>query len=55
MGDGGYRHVYRSANAATHIMAHMKTRWNETEIWFDRPPMSVIDQLELDSVMASHS
>ncbi|CAI0428684.1 unnamed protein product [Linum tenue] len=55
LGDGGCRHVYRTANAAAHIMAHTRTRWNETEIWFDRPPMNVIDQLELDSVMATLS
>ncbi|CAL1360251.1 unnamed protein product [Linum trigynum] len=34
LGDGGCRLIYRTANEAAHIMAHLKTRWNKTGIWF---------------------
>ncbi|CAI0404812.1 unnamed protein product [Linum tenue] len=54
IGGGEIKHVYRTANAAAHIMAHVKTRWDEVEVWIDRPPMVLLDQLELDNVMASH-
>ncbi|CAI0493327.1 unnamed protein product [Linum tenue] len=50
---GIMRHVCRDPNAAAHIMAHSKTRWDEAEVWFDRPPIFLVDQLSLDNVTTS--
>ncbi|CAI0392555.1 unnamed protein product [Linum tenue] len=47
---GRVQHTRRNANKAAHIMAHMDTRWDETEVWFDRPPISILDLLKLDDV-----
>ncbi|CAI0419073.1 unnamed protein product [Linum tenue] len=53
-GDGECKHVSRTANEAAHIMAHLDTNWNVSEVWFDRPPICLLNQLELDSVMVDH-
>ncbi|CAL1368219.1 unnamed protein product [Linum trigynum] len=53
IGGGEWRHVSRMANEAAHKMAHVNTRWNEAEVWFDRPPMCLLDQLKLDDVTVS--
>ncbi|CAL1355132.1 unnamed protein product [Linum trigynum] len=44
------RHVRRQANNATHVMAHSETHWDCREVWLDRPPVFLIDQLQLDNV-----
>ncbi|CAL1368489.1 unnamed protein product [Linum trigynum] len=48
--NGSLRHVSRKANEAAHIMAHTMTRWNRAEVWFDRPPLNLLDQLVIDNV-----
>ncbi|CAI0422062.1 unnamed protein product [Linum tenue] len=48
---GSIEHVSRKANEAAHIMAHSETRWNMAEVWFDRPPIFLVDQLRLDDVV----
>ncbi|CAI0475332.1 unnamed protein product [Linum tenue] len=53
-GDGECKHVSWTANKATHIMAHLDMNWNVVEVLFDRPPICLLDQLELDSVMVDH-
>ncbi|CAI0412829.1 unnamed protein product, partial [Linum tenue] len=49
-GNGTWQYVPREGNMAAHIMAHTETRWNEREVWLDRPPMILVDQLILDNV-----
>ncbi|CAI0436937.1 unnamed protein product [Linum tenue] len=41
-------HARREANNAAHIMAHSETRWDSREVWIDRPPIFLVDQLILD-------
>ncbi|CAI0398823.1 unnamed protein product [Linum tenue] len=53
IGNGRWRHICREANEAAHIMAHAESRWNESLVWFDRPPNYLVNQLQLDSVTAS--
>ncbi|CAI0561002.1 unnamed protein product [Linum tenue] len=36
-GNGTWQYVPREGNMAAHIMAHTETRWNEREVWLDRP------------------
>ncbi|CAI0449047.1 unnamed protein product [Linum tenue] len=43
-------HVRRTANNAAHIMAHSETHWECREVWIDRPPIFLVDQLLLDDV-----
>ncbi|CAI0393623.1 unnamed protein product [Linum tenue] len=43
-------HVKRMANNSAHIMAHSKTNWESREVWIDRPPIFLVDQLVLDNV-----
>ncbi|CAI0445712.1 unnamed protein product [Linum tenue] len=52
-GNGSWQHCPRSGNVAAHMLAHSKMRWNEREVWIDRPPVFIIDQLQLDCVTAS--
>ncbi|CAL1360124.1 unnamed protein product [Linum trigynum] len=46
------RHISRDANKGAHLMAHVETRWNEPVIWVERPPVYLVDQLQLDNVTA---
>ncbi|CAI0458261.1 unnamed protein product [Linum tenue] len=50
MGQGSWQYSPREGNKAAHIMSHSETRWNESMIWFDRPPMFLVDQIVLDNV-----
>ncbi|CAI0381072.1 unnamed protein product [Linum tenue] len=43
-------HVKRTTNSAAHIMAHSKTNWESREVWIDRLPIFLVDQLVLDNV-----
>ncbi|CAI0383231.1 unnamed protein product [Linum tenue] len=49
-GGGTIQHVSRKANEAAHIMAHVRTLWDRAEVWFDRPPLILLDQLKIDDV-----
>ncbi|CAI0435220.1 unnamed protein product [Linum tenue] len=53
MGQGSWQFSPREGNKAAHIMCHSETRWNESMIWFDRPPMFLVDQIESDNVTAT--
>ncbi|CAI0406611.1 unnamed protein product, partial [Linum tenue] len=48
LNNGCWKFIQREGNAAAHIMAHRKTRWNETMVWWDTPPDFLADQLLLD-------
>ncbi|CAI0406260.1 unnamed protein product [Linum tenue] len=48
--NGQCRHIPREANGAAHIMARALTPWGERVVWFDTPPICLIDQLQLDDV-----
>ncbi|CAL1389098.1 unnamed protein product [Linum trigynum] len=48
--EGRWQFVSREGNEAGHIMAHTKTRWNETIVWTDHPPFFLVDQLAKDNV-----
>ncbi|CAL1382138.1 unnamed protein product [Linum trigynum] len=52
VGNGVWQYAPREGNMAAHIMAHTETRWNEREVWIDRPPMILVDQIMLDNVTA---
>ncbi|CAI0424872.1 unnamed protein product [Linum tenue] len=52
-GGGDWKYANRKANEAAHVMAHTRTSWDETVIWFDRPPVFLINQLQLDDVTVS--
>ncbi|CAL1394077.1 unnamed protein product [Linum trigynum] len=49
--EGTISHVRREANQAAHIMAHSKTNWETREVWLDRAPVYLLDQLRLDDVV----
>ncbi|CAI0546106.1 unnamed protein product [Linum tenue] len=50
-GSGGIiSHVRRETNNAAHIMAHSESRWDMREVWLDRAPIFLLDQLRLDDV-----
>ncbi|CAI0464675.1 unnamed protein product [Linum tenue] len=49
-GGGTLQYVSRKANKAAHIMAHTNILWDIADVWFDRPPLNLIDQLKLDDV-----
>ncbi|CAI0465151.1 unnamed protein product [Linum tenue] len=48
--EGAISHIRREANQAAHIMAHSKTNWEMREVWLDRAPVFLLDQLRLDDV-----
>ncbi|CAI0417654.1 unnamed protein product [Linum tenue] len=52
-GNGAWQYAPREGNMAAHLMAHVKTRWTEREVWYDRPPLIIVDQIELDDVAAT--
>ncbi|CAL1410544.1 unnamed protein product [Linum trigynum] len=54
-GGGQVQHVSRKANEAAHIMAHTKARWDIADVWFDRPPLNLLDQLASDDVTSLSS
>ncbi|CAL1357193.1 unnamed protein product [Linum trigynum] len=35
----------RKGNEGAHVMARTKCRWEETEAWLSRPPISLVPQL----------
>ncbi|CAL1362199.1 unnamed protein product [Linum trigynum] len=45
-----WKYASRKANEAAHVMDHTRTSWDEVVIWFDRPPVFLLDQLQLDDV-----
>ncbi|CAL1386824.1 unnamed protein product [Linum trigynum] len=51
MGEVSWQYAPREANVAAHIMAHVETIWNERSVWVDRPPIILLDQLNLDNVI----
>ncbi|CAI0467360.1 unnamed protein product [Linum tenue] len=53
--EGCIRHVRRGANNAAHIMTHSKTHWDSREVWLERPPIYLVDQLKLDDVTSISS
>ncbi|CAI0428531.1 unnamed protein product [Linum tenue] len=51
-GHSSWRYWSREGNKAAHIMSHSETRWNESMVWLDRPPIFLVDQILLDNVTA---
>ncbi|CAI0464803.1 unnamed protein product [Linum tenue] len=46
--NGTWHHIRREANMAARIMAHAEKKWNECVVWLDRPPVYLIDRLQMD-------
>ncbi|CAI0461851.1 unnamed protein product [Linum tenue] len=53
LGGGNYKHIKREANEVAHKMAHSMTNWEERQVWLDRPPVFIVDQIKLDDVAAT--
>ncbi|CAI0460771.1 unnamed protein product [Linum tenue] len=53
MGQVSWQYSPREGNKAAHIMSHSETRWKESVIWFDIPPIFLVDQIVLDNVTAT--
>ncbi|CAN1222090.1 Putative ribonuclease H protein At1g65750, partial [Linum grandiflorum] len=47
---GSWRFCRREANMAAHIMAHSNAHWNHKLVCEGRPPIFLIDQLQLDNI-----
>ncbi|CAL1396675.1 unnamed protein product [Linum trigynum] len=53
LGNGSSRHVRRTANEAAHLTAQAKPKMNETVVWLDSPPAFLLNELQLDCIMAN--
>ncbi|CAL1352428.1 unnamed protein product [Linum trigynum] len=53
MGEVRVTHIGREANVAAHLMAQVNARWDERQVWFDTPPLMLLNQLLLDNVIDS--
>ncbi|CAL1357172.1 unnamed protein product [Linum trigynum] len=50
-----WRFLGREGNESAHQMARVNCRWEETEVWFDRPPIFLLPQLLKDcNAIAPH-